>query len=85
VPTVQDALSALESDLSAQIKTLELHEQGYASLASRMASEAKSFDRQAIIFDTTAARSLTGAAPNSSSSLLYYLLSDQGKLINSQG
>ena len=84
LPTNASDLTALESTLSTQIKNLELHERGYASLASRMASEAKSFDRQALIFDTTAARSLAGAGPNSSTSLLYYLLNDQGKLINSK-
>jgi flagellin len=77
-------LGDLEKSLSTKIQTMEMHEKSYASLASHMESEAKSINRQATILDATASRSITGAAPDSSASLLYYLLSDQGKIVNSR-
>lgn len=75
---------ALSGSLSELIKTTEMHEKSYASLASSMSAEAKSIDRQASILDTTAARSIAGAGKDSASLLLSLLLGNQGKLINKQ-
>lgn len=82
--TPLDALNAasLASELSVLIKNARMHEKSYASLAASMASEAKSIERQSDILDLTAARAITGTKTDPASQLLYFLLSDQGKLID---
>lgn len=75
---------ALATELTVLIKNAQMHENSYRSLASSMNSEAKSVERQSRILDLSASRAIAGAKTDPASRLLYFLLSDQGKLIDNK-
>jgi len=75
---------SLATKLSELISTMKMHERSYGQLASSMASEAKSIERQSRILDLSATRTISGAGTDPASRLLFFLLSEQGKLIDNK-
>ena len=84
-PTSASELDTLITNISVQIKNMKMHEKSYGHIASSMESEAKSLERQSRIMDLTATRAIAGAGTDPASRLLFFLLSDQGKLIDNKG
>ena len=84
-PTDPTALDTLITNLSTQLKTMQMYEKSYGQIASSMESEAKNVERQSRIMDLTATRTIAGAGTDPASKLLFFLLSDQGKLIDNKG
>jgi len=77
--------TALSANLSVLTKNMQMYEKSYGQVASSMESEAKSVERQSRIMDLTATRTIAGAGTDPASKLLFFLLSDQGKLIDNKG
>jgi len=77
--------STLASELSVLIQNMKMHERSYGHIASSMESEAKSVERQSRIMDLTATRTIAGSGTDPASRLLFFLLSEQGKLIDDKG
>lgn len=75
----------LASELSVLINNMKMHEKSYGQLGSSLESEAKSIERQSRILDLSATRTIAGAGTDPASKLLFFLLSEQGKLIDSKG
>jgi len=77
--------TALAGDLSVLAQNMKMYEKSYGHIASSMESEAKSIERQSRIMDLTATRTIAGTGTDPASRLLFFLLSEQGKLIDNKG
>ena len=77
--------TALAGELSVLAQNMKMHERSFGHIASSMESEAKSLERQSRIMDLTATRTIAGAGTDPTSRLLFFLLSNQGKLIDNKG
>ena len=69
--------------LSEIINTVKMQDKSYSSLASSFEADAKGIERQSKILDISAARNIAGTSTDPVTRLLYLLLSDQGRIINS--
>lgn len=67
--------------LDTALKTSQMYEAGYKGLSASFASSAKTLGRQADIDDEAAARSILGARDDTEGRLLYYLLTEHGKIL----
>jgi flagellin-like hook-associated protein FlgL len=72
------ALSTLENSLN----DLKLKDSSWQAMGAGFKTSAEALERQAKIYDLTAARSILGARADPSDRLLNALLSDQGRLMN---
>jgi Flagellin and related hook-associated proteins len=69
------------SKLSEALQTSKAYQGGYKGLSSSMLSSAKALESQSCIEERAAARSILGARDDPAGRLLYYLLSEDGKLL----
>jgi flagellin-like hook-associated protein FlgL len=72
------ALSTLEQSL----KDLQIKDSSWQAMGAGFKTSAETLERQAKIYDLTAARSILGARADPADRLLNALLSDQGRLMN---
>jgi flagellin len=68
-------------ELDAALKTATMYEAGYKGLSASFQSSAKALGVQADIDDDAAARSILGAREDVEGRLLYYLLTEHGKIL----
>ncbi|MDR1685599.1 MAG: hypothetical protein LBR82_04025 [Desulfovibrio sp.] len=82
--TIPDAtvVSATLATLSTAQSTLQLKDSSWQAMGAGFKTSAEALERQAKIYDLTAARSILGARADPSDRLLNALLSDQGRLMN---
>jgi flagellin-like hook-associated protein FlgL len=78
---VNDPAAAL-SILKQRLNDLKLKDSSWQAMGAGFKTSAEALERQAKIYDLTAARSILGARADPSDRLLNALLSDQGRLMN---